>query len=40
MRQGNRGMAFEKLINLSNEMYQRGECAYKQALNSCESVKK
>lgn len=24
MRQGNRGMAFEKFINLLNEMYQRG----------------
>ncbi|PGM88175.1 hypothetical protein CN958_27060 [Bacillus cereus] len=23
MGQGNRGMAFEKLINLANEMYQR-----------------
>ncbi|OOR01922.1 Holliday junction resolvase RecU [Bacillus mycoides] len=27
MGQGNRGMAFEKLINLSNEMYQRGRVA-------------
>ncbi|MFU2033183.1 Holliday junction resolvase RecU [Bacillus wiedmannii] len=27
MGQGNRGMAFEKLINLSNEMYQRGGVA-------------
>ena len=27
MGQGNRGMAFEKLINLSNEMYQREEVA-------------
>lgn len=24
MGQGNRGMAFEMLINLANEMYQRG----------------
>ncbi|PEF15671.1 recombinase RecU [Bacillus cereus] len=24
---GNRGMAFEKLINLANEMYQRGGVA-------------
>ncbi|PEE14326.1 recombinase RecU [Bacillus cereus] len=40
MGQGNRGMAFEKLINLSNEMYQRGSRAYKQAFNSSEGVKK
>ena len=27
MGQGNRGIAFEKLINLTNEMYQRGGVA-------------
>ncbi|TKI34391.1 hypothetical protein FC700_26965 [Bacillus mycoides] len=27
MGQGNRGMAFEMLINLANEMYQRGGVA-------------
>ncbi len=27
MGQGNRGMAFEKLINLANEIYQRGGVA-------------
>lgn len=27
MGQGNRGMAFEKLINLANEMYQRESVA-------------
>ncbi|MBJ8054897.1 Holliday junction resolvase RecU [Bacillus cereus] len=32
MGQGNRGMAFEKLINLSNEMYQRGGVAL---INKC-----
>lgn len=28
MGQGNRGMAFEMLINLANEMYQRGGGGY------------
>lgn len=38
---GNRGMLFEMLINLANEMYQRGGSgAYKQASDSCEGVKK
>ncbi|EJR97525.1 hypothetical protein IKK_05406 [Bacillus mycoides] len=40
MGQGNRGMAFEKLINLSNEMYQRGRVALiKQASDSCKGIK-
>ncbi|PFK47032.1 recombinase RecU [Bacillus cereus] len=30
---GNRGMHFEKLINLSNEIPKRGSGAYKQAAN-------
>ncbi len=34
---GNRGMAFEKLINLANEMVsKRWSGAYKQASDSCE----
>ena len=41
MRLGICGMAFEMLINLANEMYQRGGSgAYKQAPDSCEGIKK
>ena len=37
MGQGNRGMEFEKLIK---KVSKRGRGAYKQALNSCEGIKK
>lgn len=38
---GNRGMHFEKVINLANENVSKRGCgAYKQASNSCEGVKK
>ncbi len=38
---GNRGMAFEKLINLSNEIVSKRESgANKQASDSCKGAKK